>query len=66
VQLELPGGEVPAEALEIEATSEVAADEADVPVDAAPSEDADDAASPSLVASSDDDDEPRTLTDPPL
>jgi hypothetical protein len=52
--------------LEIEATSEVAADEADVPVDAAPSEDADDAASPSLVASSDDDDEPRTLTDPPL
>ena len=65
VQLELPGGEMPAEALEVEATSEVAVDDADVPVDAAPSEDADDNASPSLVASSEGD-EPRTLTDPPL
>ena len=65
VQLELPGGEVPAEALEIEGTSEVAVDEADAAVDAAPPEDADDSASPSLVASSDDD-EPRTLGDPPL
>ena len=64
VQLELPGGEVAvAETLEIEATSEVAVDDADVSVDAAP-EDADDNASPSLVASSDDD-EPRTLGDPP-
>jgi hypothetical protein len=60
VQLELPGGEVPTEVLEVEATSEVAADEPDVPVDAAP-EDADDSASPSLVASSDDDEPPRTL-----
>ena len=65
VQLELPGGEVAAEALEIESTSEVALDDADVPVDAAPSEDADDAASPSLVASADDD-EAHTLGDPPL
>jgi segregation and condensation protein B len=64
VQLELPGGEVAvAETLEIEATSEVAVDDADVSVDAAP-EDADDNASPSLVASSDDD-EPHTLGDPP-
>jgi segregation and condensation protein B len=63
VQLELPGGEVAvAETLEIEATSEVAVDDADVSVDAAP-EDADDNASPSLVASSDDD-EPHTLGDP--
>jgi segregation and condensation protein B len=62
VQLELPG-EVPAEVLEVEAASEVAVDDADVPVDAAP-EDGDDAASPSLVASADD--EPRTLIDPPL
>jgi hypothetical protein len=51
--------------LEIEAASEVVADDADVSVDAAPSEDADDNASPSLVASADED-EPRTLTDPPL
>jgi segregation and condensation protein B len=68
VQLELPGGEVPADALageESETVSEVAAEEADVPVDAAPAEEGDDAASPSLVASSDDD-EPRTLGDPPL
>jgi hypothetical protein len=42
----------------------VLADEADVSVDAAP-EDGEDNASPSLVASADDD-EPRTLTDPPL
>jgi segregation and condensation protein B len=63
VQLELPGGEVPAEPLEIEAASEVLADDADVSVEAAP-EDSEDNASPSLVASSDD--EPRTLTDPPL
>jgi segregation and condensation protein B len=65
VQLELPGGEVPAEALEIEAASETVADDADVAVDAAPAEDADDSASPSLVASSDDE-EPHTLIDPPL
>src|SRR5688572_7839016 len=65
VQLELPGGEAPAEPLEIEAASEVVADDADVSVDAAPSEEADDNASPSLVASADED-EPRTLTDPPL
>ena len=66
VQLELPGGEAPPDALaeETEATSEVATEESDVPVEAAP-EDADDAASPSLVAAPDDD-EPRTLTDPPL
>jgi segregation and condensation protein B len=64
VQLELPGGEVPAEALEIEAASEVLADDADVSVEVAP-EDGEDNASPSLVASADDD-EPRTLTDPPL
>jgi segregation and condensation protein B len=64
VQLELPGGEAPVEALEIEAAPEVLADEADVSVDAAP-EDGEDNASPSLVASADDD-EPRTLTDPPL
>jgi segregation and condensation protein B len=61
VQLELPGGEAPADALaeETEASPEVATDESEVAVDAAP-EDADDAASPSLVASADDD-EPRTL-----
>jgi segregation and condensation protein B len=61
VQLELPGGEAPADALaeETEATSEVATDESDVAVDAAP-EDADDAASPSLVAAADDE-EPRQL-----
>jgi segregation and condensation protein B len=64
VQLELPGGEMPADALEVEAASEVVVDDADVPVDAA-SEDADDSASPSLVASAEDD-EPRTLRDPPL
>jgi segregation and condensation protein B len=65
VQLELPGGEAPADALEVEATSEVAIDDADVSVDAAP-EDADDNASPSLVASSADEESGRTLTDPPL
>jgi segregation and condensation protein B len=67
VQLELPGGEVPAEALEIEAAAEaeVAVDDADVPVDAAPPEDTDDSASPSLVASSDEE-EPHTVGDPPL
>jgi segregation and condensation protein B len=67
VQLELPGGEVPADALaveETEAASEVSIDEAEGTVDAAPAEDGDDAASPSLVASSDD--ETRTLRDPPL
>jgi segregation and condensation protein B len=64
VQLELPGGEAPVEALEIEAAAEMPADEADVSVEAAP-EDGEDNASPSLVASADDD-EPRTLTDPPL
>jgi segregation and condensation protein B len=64
VQLELPGGEIPAEALEVEATSEVAADEADVPVDAAP-EDADDSASPSLVASADDEEPGHRLGEPP-
>src|SRR5688572_28895857 len=64
VQLELPGGEVLAEALEIEAASEIVTDDADVSVEAAP-EDGEDNASPSLVASSDDD-EPHKLTDPPL
>ncbi|HKU14133.1 MAG TPA: SMC-Scp complex subunit ScpB [Steroidobacteraceae bacterium] len=68
VQLELPGGEAPADALageEIEASSEAAVEESDVPVDAAPADEGDDAASPSLVASPEDD-EPRTLGDPPL
>jgi segregation and condensation protein B len=68
VQLELPGGEAPSEAPaadEIEIASESAADESDLSVEAAP-EDADDAASPSLVASAGDDDGPRTLGDPPL
>ncbi|HKR37820.1 MAG TPA: SMC-Scp complex subunit ScpB [Steroidobacteraceae bacterium] len=65
VQLELPGGEAPADALAIEVASEAGADEPDAPVEAAPSEDADDAASPSLVASSDYD-EPHTVKDPPL
>ena len=66
VQLELPGGEAPADALaeETEATSEVATDESDVPVDAAP-EDADDAASPSLVASADDEEPGHRLGEPP-
>ena len=67
VQLELPGGEAPADALAVEesdAASETAAEESDVSVDAAP-DDADDAASPSLVASAEDD-EQRTLSDPPL
>lgn len=67
VQLELPGGEVPADALadeEIEVASEASLDDADVPVDAAP-EDADDASS-SLVASSGDDAEPgHRLGEPP-
>src|SRR6188472_1324071 len=36
VQLELPGGEAPADVLEVDAASEVAVDDADVPVDAAP------------------------------
>jgi segregation and condensation protein B len=68
VQLELPGGDVPADALaveETEAASAAGVDEADAAVDAAPADDADDATSPSLVASSEDE-EPRTLTDPPL
>jgi segregation and condensation protein B len=70
VQLELPGGEAPTEAvdteaLEIEAAAEVATDDAEAPVDAAPSEDGDESASPSLVASSDDD-QAHKLTDPPL
>ncbi|HEY7642561.1 MAG TPA: SMC-Scp complex subunit ScpB [Steroidobacteraceae bacterium] len=66
VQLELPGGEAPADALaEVDTASEVSAEEAEVPVDAA-AEDADDATSPSLVASSDDHEEPHTLRDPPL
>jgi segregation and condensation protein B len=70
VQLELPGGELPAEALAVEASegdaaSEVAGDEADLSVEAAP-EDADDTASPSLVASAEDDTErSRALGDPP-
>jgi segregation and condensation protein B len=66
VQLELPGGEAPADALaeETEATAELATDESDVPVDAAP-EDADDAASPSLVASADDEEPGRRLGEPP-
>jgi segregation and condensation protein B len=66
VQLELPGGEMPTEVLEVEATSEVASDDADVSVDAAPSEDADESTSPSLVASADDRDAPHRLTDPDL
>jgi segregation and condensation protein B len=68
VQLELPGGEAPADALageETEIAAEVSVDEADVPVEAAPADEGDDAASPSLVASSDDE-EPRTLRDPPV
>jgi segregation and condensation protein B len=66
VQLELPGGEAPADALaeETEATSEVVTDESDVPVDAAP-EDADDAASPSLVAAADDEEQGHRLGEPP-
>jgi segregation and condensation protein B len=66
VQLELPGGEAPADALaeETESTSEVATDESDVPVDAAP-EDADDAASPSLVASADEEEPGHRLGEPP-
>jgi segregation and condensation protein B len=66
VQLELPGGEMPTEVLEVEATSEVASDDADVSVDAAPSEDADESTSPSLVASADDGDAPHRLIDPDL
>jgi len=66
VQLELPGGEMPTEVLEVDAASEVAPDDADVPVDAAPPEEADDSASPSLVASADDGEEPHRLTDPDL
>ncbi|HKQ15724.1 MAG TPA: SMC-Scp complex subunit ScpB [Steroidobacteraceae bacterium] len=66
VQLELPGGEMPTEVLEVEATSEVAIDDADVSVDAAPSEDADESTSPSLVAAADDGDAPHRLTDPDL
>jgi len=65
VQLELPGGEMPTEVLEVDATSEVTADDTDVPVDAAP-EDSDDSASPSLVAAADDGDEPHRFTDPDL
>jgi segregation and condensation protein B len=65
VQLELPGGEMPTEVLEVEAASEIAVDDADAPVDAASAEDADDSASPSLVASSDDDERHR-VGDPPL
>jgi segregation and condensation protein B len=68
VQLELPGGEAPADALvgeETETASEVSVDEADVAVDAAAADEADDAASPSLVASADDE-ELRTLRDPPV
>jgi len=65
VQLELPGGEMPTEVLEVDAAAEVAVDDADVPVDAAP-EDADDNASPSLVASADDGDESHRFTDPDL
>jgi segregation and condensation protein B len=67
VQLELPGGEVPTDALvgeETEAASEPSIDDADVPVDAAP-EDADDAASPSLVASADDEEPGHRLGEPP-
>ena len=66
VQLELPGGEMPTEVLEVEAASEVALDDADASVDAASPEDADDSASPSLVVSADDGDEPHTVGDPPL
>jgi segregation and condensation protein B len=67
VQLELPGGEAPADALageETEVASEVSVDDADVPVEAAP-EDADDAASPSLVASADDEEPGHRLGEPP-
>src|SRR5688572_14427190 len=65
VQLELPGGEAPVEALEIEAASEVVDDDGDVSVDAAPYQVAAVNDTTSLVASADED-EPRTLTDPPL
>ena len=68
VQLELPGGEAPADALaveETEAAAEVSVDDADVPVEAAPAEDGDDAASPSLVASSDDEEPGHRLGEPP-
>jgi segregation and condensation protein B len=77
VQLELPGGEAPAydaaespkgDALAVEATeaaSEVSVDDADVSVEAAPAEDADDAASPSLVASSDEEEPGHRLGEPP-
>jgi segregation and condensation protein B len=73
VQLELPGGEMPAEALatdaetdaETDAVTEGSSDEAELPVEAA-AEDADDRTSPSLVASADDEDEhSRTLREPP-
>ncbi len=67
VQLELPGGEAPADALAVEASdaaSEAGADEAEVSVDAAPSEDADDAASPSLVASGQDEESGHRLGEP--
>jgi segregation and condensation protein B len=78
VQLELPGGEAPAEALEVEAAVEDTTDDADTDaagdsdsavdtdaaVDAA-AEDGEDNSSPSLVASADEG-ESRTLTDPPL
>jgi segregation and condensation protein B len=74
VQLELPGGELPAEALAVEASdadaaSEVAGDESELSVEAAPADDADDAAPPSLVASAQDDDDSernRTVGDPPV
>jgi segregation and condensation protein B len=84
VQLELPGGEAPADdaaespkgddaaespeggALEeTEVSSEVSVEDADASVEAAPAEDADDAASPSLVASSEDEEPGHRLGEPP-
>lgn len=74
VQLELPSSELPAEAFaadaaeaEVEIASETAGDEGELSVDAAPAEDSDDAASPSLVASAEDEDAQgnRTLGEPP-
>ncbi len=64
VQLELPGGEIPADALAGAASAEEATDAAsETAGDAAP-EDGDDAASPSLVASADDDSR-RPFGEPP-
>ena len=71
VQLELPGGEVPADALaetSEDQSIEAAAEEAELSADAAGGDEADDEsdASPTLVASGvDDADEPRSIGEPP-